>query len=132
MRAGATGFVGSELCKQLLARGFHVRGTVRSLGARSDALRSALLKASGANADLLELVAADLLVPGAFDRAVEGAEYLFHVASPFAIVVDDPQKQLVDLAVQGTTNVLSSAAKHKATLKRVVLTSSMAGEEGRS
>lgn len=128
MRAGATGFVGSELCKQLLARGFHVRGTVRSLGARSDALRSALLKASGANADLMELVEADLLAPGAFDRAVEGAEYLFHVASPFAIVVDDPQKQLVDLAVQGTTNVLSSAVKHKATLKRVVLTSSMAGE----
>ena len=37
--------------------------------------------------------------------------------------------QLIDPAVNGTRNVLLSAAKHKETLKRIVLTSSMAGED---
>ena len=35
--------------------------------------------------------------------------------------------QLVDPAVIGTRNVLLAAAKHKGSLKRIVLTSSVAG-----
>ena len=41
--------------------------------------------------------------------------------------VEDPQKDLVDPALMGTRNVLSAAVKSKATVKRVVLTSSFAG-----
>ena len=40
---------------------------------------------------------------------------------------DDPQKDLLDPAVKGTTTVLRSAAKSKQSVKRVVLTSSIAG-----
>lgn len=43
--------------------------------------------------------------------------------------VDDPQKDLVDPAVKGTTTVLRSVAKSKDTVKRVVLTSSVAGRQ---
>lgn len=42
--------------------------------------------------------------------------------------VHDAQKDLVDPAVLGTKNVLSAVAKSKDTVKRVVLTSSFAGE----
>jgi nucleoside-diphosphate-sugar epimerase len=41
--------------------------------------------------------------------------------------VHDAQKDLVDPAVKGTQNVLKAAVKSKATVKRVVLTSSFAG-----
>lgn len=76
----------------------------------------------------LELVEADLLEEGSFDDAAEGATYVFHTASPFAIAgITDPQKQLVDPAVKGTLNVLGSVAKSKS-VKRVVLTSSVVGE----
>ena len=41
--------------------------------------------------------------------------------------VEDPQKDLVDPALKGTRNVMNAAVKSKATVKRVVLTSSFAG-----
>jgi len=37
------------------------------------------------------------------------------------------QKDLIDPAVNGTKNVLGSVSKYKSTVKRVVLTSSFAG-----
>lgn len=40
---------------------------------------------------------------------------------------DDPQKDLLDPALKGTTTVLRSAAKSKDSIKRIVLTSSVAG-----
>ena len=49
---------------------------------------------------------------------------VMHTASPFWEHVSDPQKELVDPAVQGTRNVLTSA--RDARVKRVVLTSSVA------
>ncbi len=49
--------------------------------------------------------------------------------SPFFLTAsENPQKDLVDPAVKGTTNVLKAVAKSKDTVKRVVLTSSVAGD----
>lgn len=76
----------------------------------------------------LTLFEADLLKEGSFDEAVRGADYVFHTASPFIREVVDAQRDLVDPAVKGTLNVLASVAKSKATVKRVALTSSFAGE----
>ena len=42
-----------------------------------------------------------------------GADYVFHTASPFFIDVADPQKELVDPALNGTCNVMKSVAKNK-------------------
>lgn len=47
--------------------------------------------------------------------------------SPFIIEVEDTQRDLIDPAVKGTRNVLAAAAKAKTSVKRVVLTSSVAG-----
>ena len=40
----------------------------------------------------------------------------------------DPYEELINPAMHGTRNVLSSVAKSKDTVKRIVLTSSVAGE----
>ena len=47
--------------------------------------------------------------------------------SPFFIEVEDPQRDLLDPAVKGTSNVLSSVAKHKKSVRRTIVTSSVAG-----
>ncbi len=62
----------------------------------------------------------------AFGR-LQGADYVFHMASPFLAEWNDTQKELVEPALEGTTTVLESVAKSKDTVKRVVLTSSFAG-----
>lgn len=56
----------------------------------------------------------------------QGADYVFHTASPFIRDVTDPKKQLIEPAVGGTKNVLSSVAKNTDSIKRVILTSSFA------
>lgn len=47
--------------------------------------------------------------------------------SPFFIEVEDPQRDLLDPAIKGTDNVLRSVAKHKSTIRRTIVTSSVAG-----
>ena len=116
---GAAGFVASWLVRELLEKGVLVRGTVRRV-ASADHLR-ALPRA----VERLELVEADLTVPGSFEAAVRGCTVVFHTASPYVIQVDDPQRDLVDPAVNGTLDVLRACVK-ASDVARVVLTSSMA------
>lgn len=117
---GASGFIAAHIVQQLLERGYRVRGTVRG-----GADRYPFLTSLPGAAERLELVNADLTTEGAFDAAVRGCEYVMHTASPYALDVKDPQKDLVEPAVKGTTSVLASCQK-AGTVKRVVLTSSMA------
>lgn len=118
---GASGFIASWLVKQLLEAGYRVRGTVRNTSGTSVAHLRALPFA----AERLELVAADLLDPEVWPSVVDGAEIVMHTASPYALDVADPQRDLVDPAVKGTRHVVRASAANPR-VKRVVLTSSMA------
>jgi dihydroflavonol-4-reductase len=120
--SGASGFIAAHIIAQLLEKGYRVRGTVRSLKKQDS---YAHLVALPGAAERLELVEADLLTAGAFDAAAKGVEYVMHTASPFVLQAKDPQKDLVEPAVQGTRSMLESCAR-AGSVKRVVLTSSMA------
>lgn len=120
---GVSGYIGSEVVKQLLEKGYTVRGTVRSKANTSKVQH--LLKLADALPGKLELFEADLLKAGDFDEVVHGADFVLHTASPFFTESSDPQKDLIDPAVNGTTTILNSAGK--AGIKRVVVTSSVAG-----
>eukprot|EP01120_Amphizonella_sp_Union-15-10_P011499 TRINITY_DN4892_c0_g1_i1.p1 TRINITY_DN4892_c0_g1~~TRINITY_DN4892_c0_g1_i1.p1 ORF type:complete len:306 (+),score=54.10 TRINITY_DN4892_c0_g1_i1:64-981(+) len=115
---GANGFIAAHTIKLLLSRGYRVRGTVRST---KDPKKNEFLTKMGSS---LELVEADLMKKGSFDGAVKGCDFVLHMASPYIVDVKDPQKELVDPAVQGTITVLESCKKNN--IKKVVLTSSMA------
>jgi dihydroflavonol-4-reductase len=119
---GAAGFIASRIVEQLLAQGYRVRGTVRSLRKEKDL---AHLRALPGAATRLELVEADLLDSSSFDAAVKGCTHVLHTASPYVLDARDPQRDLVDPAVQGTRNVLL-ACQRAGTVRRVVVTSSMA------
>lgn len=119
---GANGFVASHVVKQLLNRGYIVRGTVRDPTNPTKVGHLERLPHS----DRLSLVAADLLVPDSFDEAVKDCDYVFHTASPFFFSgVTDPEAQLLRPAEEGTLSLLNSVAKagHK---PKVVITSSIA------
>jgi dihydroflavonol-4-reductase len=118
--SGANGFIASHTVAKLLADGHSVIGTVR----KPDDRRNAHLRALPGAADRLELVAADLAMPGAFD-AYTDVDAILHMASPYVINVADPQRDLVDPAVNGTVAILKAAARSPR-VRRIVLTSSMA------
>ena len=118
---GASGFIAAHIVRQLLARGYRVRGTVRNPDRKADL--AFLTGLPGAD-DRLELVGADLLDRKGWDEAVAGCGCVMHTASPYRIDVKDPQRDLVEPAVRGTRHVLDASLR--ASVPRVVLTSSMA------
>lgn len=122
---GASGFIGSHVVGTLLSRGYRVRGSVRDPSDTKKTAHLGKLAAQAGAADALELVAADLEHPGAFDDAVRGCPWVCHVASTVKLRADDPQREIVDVAVEGTKNVLGSVAR-ASEVRRVVLTSSIA------
>jgi hypothetical protein len=80
---GATGYVASELIRQLLVRGYAVKATVRCApeSPRLQYLRDLAERSEGS----LQLVQVPDIEHGseALDSAVQGVSYVFHVASPF-------------------------------------------------
>ncbi|GMH07640.1 hypothetical protein Nepgr_009480 [Nepenthes gracilis] len=119
---GASGYIASWLVKLLLLRGYIVKASVRDI--RDSKKTEHLLALEGAR-ERLYLFEANLLEDGSFDSCIDGCEGVFHTASPCTYSAEDPQVELIDPAVKGTLNVLSSCAKVP-TIRRVVLTSSMA------
>lgn len=120
---GATGFVAGWVVKRLLEEGFTVHATVRD---PDDSARTAhLTRLADTSPGKIRLFRADLLDDGAFDAAMQGCAVVMHTASPFINTVADPQRDLVDPALNGTRNVLG-AANRTDSVRRVVLTSSCA------
>lgn len=119
---GASGFVAQHVILQLLAKGYEVRGTLRSLK-RADEVR-AILSAHDARANTIQFVEADLSSPEGWDAAVSGCDFVQHVASPFPAVHPKDEMELIRPARDGAIRVLRAAKA--AGVKRVVMTSSMA------
>ncbi|KAH6771413.1 Rossmann-fold superfamily protein [Perilla frutescens var. hirtella] len=118
---GGTGFIAAHLIKSLLQKGHIVRTTARD--PENIEKIGYLLELNGAK-ERLKIMRADLLEEGSFDTAVEGADGVFHVASPVIVAYEDNIKEnLIDPAIKGTLNVLKSCKK-ASSVKRVVLTSS--------
>ena len=124
---GGSGFIGAHCIAQLLAAGYRVRTTVRSLNREGDV--RAMVKASGldlrvdAGADL-SFAAAELMSDAGWPEAVAGCDFVLHVASPFPLGLPKNDDELVIPAREGALRVLRAA--RDAGVKRVVLTSSFA------
>lgn len=120
---GATGYVAGWLVKELLEAGVTVHAAVRDPAATEKFAH--LTEIAAAAPGEIRFFQADLLQPGSYEAAMRGCSVIFHTASPFTVSVKDPQKELIDPAVQGTRNVLATAAATPS-VKRVVVTSSCA------
>ncbi len=125
---GGSGYMASWIIKMLLKEGISVNTTVRGPShiQKTDHLRT-LAKAS---AGQLKLFKSDLLATGSFDEPMQDCELVIHTASPFFVTgIKNSEEELIRPAREGTRNVLEST-KRTPTVKRVVLTSSVAAIYG--
>jgi len=129
MITGATGYVAGWIVKKLLDEGFTVHAAIRN--PENKASVKHLDELASKSKGKIVYFKADLLKEGSYDEAMKGCELIFHTASPFTSNFKDPQKDLVDPALNGTKNVLASVNR-TASVKRVVLTSSCAAIIGDS
>jgi len=103
----------------LLEKGYTVHGTVRDPLDEKKTSHLTCLKNSSTH---LKLFKAEFDLANSFDEPFKGCHAVFHVASPYFYQAKDPQKEIVDSAVDGTKMVLDSC--EKAGVKVVIFTSS--------
>ena len=96
---GATGFLGSEICRQLIAQGQSVRALVR---ATADPAKKAALQSLG-----VELVAGDLKDAASLAAACNGVAAVISTAT--AIVSQQPGDSLQAVDLDGQLNLLTAA-----------------------
>jgi nucleoside-diphosphate-sugar epimerase/predicted dehydrogenase len=107
---GGTGFIGQALVKRLRQDGYGVR----LLSRNPQSCPAALLKLG------VEVVRGDFTQPETIDAAMNGIEYVLHLARGQGTTWDDYQKT----DVEPTLNVAELCLKHQ--VKRLVYTSSIA------
>ena len=119
---GGSGFLGGWCVVELLRRGYTVKTTVRSLH-REAQVRAAVASVVDPD-DRLAVLAADLTRDDGWPEAVEGCDYVLHVASPFPPKQPKDPDELILPAREGTLRVLRASLD--AGVKRIVVTSSIA------
>jgi len=127
---GASGYIGKHITLRLLSDGYEVRASVRN-SSKAEEVREAMqahLPDGFGLATKLSFVELDLEQDAGWDKALQGVDVLIHSASPFPIASPKDENELVRPAVEGTLRALRAA--HKAGVKRVILTSSVAAIYG--
>lgn len=120
MVTGGSGFVGSHVILQLLGAGHTVRTTIRS--PRREAGVREMMRGAGADDRRLSFFIAELEHDDGWAQAVEGCDFVIHVASPIPAAAPRSEDELIVPARDGVLRVLRAA--RDASVTRVVLTSS--------
>ena len=128
---GASGYVGTHVVLALLDEGWPVVATVRE-PIEPDKVHHLRRHAERTGIEL-EIRVADMRDREAVQRALHGCRYVCHTAAVVATTARDPQRTIIDPAVEGTRNVFAAIAV-SSDVERVVLTSSVAAirDEARS
>jgi dihydroflavonol-4-reductase len=118
---GISGYIGQHCAAELLKQGYSVRGSVRSL-TRTDEVINGIKKVIDPKGNI-EFCELNLLKNEGWDKAMEGCDFVLHVASPYVAKEPRNENDLIKPAVEGTERALRAA--QKSGIKRLVLTSSM-------
>lgn len=117
---GGTGYIGGEVIRQLLDKGWTVHTTVRNK-AKSEAALQARFGQPGAR---LKVFQAELMHDDGWAEANAGCSHVCHVASPIAASTPKDENEMIVPAREGTLRALRFAKA--AGVTRFVQTSSMA------
>jgi nucleoside-diphosphate-sugar epimerase len=117
---GGAGLIAGHCILQLFEQGYRVRTTVRSLTRESE-VRAVLAEAGMVDGDNLSFVAADLTDDAGWSDAVDGCDYVLHVASPVHFGKTKNEDEIISPARDGALRVLRAA--RDAGVRRLVLTS---------
>ena len=118
---GISGYVGLHAAAELLKKGYSVRGSVRNLS-KTAQLTKAIQNEVELNGNL-EYCELNLLNNDGWKEAMQGCDYVLHIASPYVTTEPKDENELIKPAIEGTQRALRFAKK--AGVKRVVLTSSL-------
>lgn len=116
---GGSGYIAGFVIRQLIAEGWHVNTTIRSLTREGD-----VRKALAVPDEALRFFAADLLNDAGWADAVAGCGHVIHVASPLPTGAVKHEDDLIVPAREGALRALRLAKA--AGVSRVVMTSSVA------
>jgi len=124
---GGTGFIASHICKQLGMKGIKMRVTVRNKTSfKTEALKEVLKEYES----LIEFYELDLTSSDktVWDEAVKGITHVLHTASPFIVNVKqkDEYNKLLKPAIEGTRSILEACHRNRESIKRIVVTASVA------
>src|SRR5829696_1903255 len=119
---GGSGFLAGWCIIGLLERGYRVRTTVRNPSRERDV--HAAVESQVDPGGRLSVHQAELMSDDHWPLAIEGCDYVLHVASPFPAKQPKDPDELIVPAREGTLRVLRIALDHG--VKRVVVTSSVA------
>jgi nucleoside-diphosphate-sugar epimerase len=117
---GASGFIGSHVVDATVKAGHNVRLTVRK-EKQIEELKT-LFSSHASQLDFT--VVPDITIPKAFEEAMNGVGYVFHLASPMPGKGEDFKKDYVEPAVKGTESLLQ-AANATPDVKRVTILASI-------
>ncbi|GAD93755.1 ketoreductase [Paecilomyces variotii No. 5] len=124
--SGGSGFIAAHIVDVLVEHGFDTVITVRSEEKGKRILDN---HPNVPKEKLSYVIVEDVAKEGAFDEAVKSDppfDYVLHTASPFHFNVQDPEKDFLNPAINGTTGILKAIKASAPTVKRVVVTSSFA------
>lgn len=107
---GGTGFIGSHLIDQLLVKGYHVRALVRNPN-----------KLGFLQNLPIEIIEGDLFSNSALEKAIEGAQYVYHVAG---LVAAKSKQEFFRGNRDATRNMIEITARVNPNIKKFVHISS--------
>lgn len=110
---GANGHLGNNLVRLLISKGVPVRASVRNIKNKEPFI--------GLNC---EVVQADITNKQSLLNALQGVETFYAVGAAFRLWAKDPKKEIYDVNLDGTKNMIEAAAE--AGVKRIVYVSSIA------
>ncbi|GME81448.1 unnamed protein product [Ambrosiozyma monospora] len=126
---GANGFIAGHIVEGLLAKGYHVIGTVRS-SAKSDPFEE-FFKQKYPTGKLTYEIVKDITKAGAFDEVLKNhpeITVVLHCAASTAVggtAKEDMKKVFLEPALEGTKGILSSIQLYAPQVTDVVMTSSL-------
>ncbi|KAE8410785.1 hypothetical protein BDV36DRAFT_289295 [Aspergillus pseudocaelatus] len=119
---GANGFVASHILATLVERGYAVTATVRSQSKADEIIRTHPSWQGKVKFALVSDFTSQESLGVIFQNAPTPLTHVIHTASPVKFVVEDIREDMIEPAVNGTTQILKSAIKYGGqTLKRFIL-----------
>ncbi len=120
--SGGSGYIALHCIVKLINKGFYVRTSLRSMHRKSEVIES-ITKVVDCT-DQIEFCELDLTEDAGWDEAIQGCDYVLHVASPLMLGFPKNPDDIIQPAVNGLKRCIKSAVKNK--VKRFVMTSSFA------